>query len=382
MNAFLLRVLFPLLLAFGIESLIAQPNTPPPSAKPPLVIITDPTWDVSCQPVKFGEYPLSAEQIIPPDKPMYGGTCKAAAAAFMHDAQIIEGSIPIWRNHRTDSEMEAYQFRKTVALGNDRIKRITLQINSDDITRVYINQRLASADKRDGTMKDGYDDWYTFRSVSSFTYRRTYTYDVTDFFFTNVTNNIFIEAVSLAFDGGHAYVSAKFVIEFEAAPPPPPAKTKIAPPAKPNPQTAPAKKPETQPASPNQVVFEAGRDPEFEKLKPGSILELGNVYFKVNDYTLDSASYQTLAAFAGYLKKHPSLKIEVGGHTNLLPKDQFAAELSTQRARAVARYLTDNGVASDRVVYKGYGKTQPRVRATTKEANKANQRVEVKVLAR
>ncbi len=44
------------------------------------------------------------------------------------------------------------------------------------------------------------------------------------------------------------------------------------------------------------------------------------------------------------------------------------------------RYLTDNGVAAERITYKGYGKSQPRIQAISKEADKANQRVEVKIL--
>lgn len=80
------------------------------------------------------------------------------------------------------------------------------------------------------------------------------------------------------------------------------------------------------------------------------------------------------------MKRHPGLKIEVGGHTNLRPGDRFANELSSNRAHTVVRYLTDNGVAAGRVTYKGYGKSRPRVEAVSKEADRANQRVEVKVL--
>jgi outer membrane protein OmpA-like peptidoglycan-associated protein len=353
--------------------------------RPPLTIVTDQSWDVSARPLHFGEYPLSAEQVAAPAAPLHGGTGKAVAAAYNERSKIVPGSVPIWRNREADSEGEAYQFRKTVALGPDPIVKATLEINCDDVARVYINQRLASVDKRDGKLKDGYDDWFTFRSVSGFMYDRIYTYDVTDYFFTNVTNNILIEAVSLAFDGSHAYISAKIVIEFGAVTEPPrPAKAKA--PSKPKAgidkkatgqqagKTAP------EPAMPEKTVFEAGRDPEIEKLRVGSVLELGNVYFKPDDYRLDSASYRTLAALAGFLKRHPGLKIEVGGHTNLRPGERFAAELSTNRARSVVQYLTDNGIAAGRVTYKGYGKSQPRIKAVSKEADRANQRVELKVL--
>lgn len=355
-------------------------------SKPPITIVTDQSWDVSGSQTQFGEYPLSAEQVVSSTSPLWGGTYKAVAAEHNGRGKIIPGTVPIWRNRTADGEGEAYQFRKTVRLGAEPIRKITLEVNCDDVARVYINQRLASADKRDGKLKDGYDDWFLFRSVSGFMYDRIYTYDVTDYFFTNVTNTILVEAVSLAFDGSHAYISAKIVIEFAPAPEPaPPAKT--AAPVKPKPAAKPnakvkAEKPTSTEATTGKesTVFEAGRDPEIEKLSIGSILELGHVYFKADDYRLDTASYRTLAALASFMKRHPGLKIEVGGHTNLRPGDRFAAELSANRARSVMRYLTDNGVAADRVTYKGYGKTQPRVKSVSKEADRVNQRVEVMVL--
>lgn len=366
------------ILPTGFPPAFAQP----PAPKPPITIVTDPGWDVGGGRVQFGEYPLSAEQIAAATATLPGGTQQAAVAKYSQRAKVIAGTTPIWRNRTADSEGEAYLFRKTVHLGPDPIRKATLEINCDDVARVYINQRLVSADKRDGSIKDGYDKRYLFRSVSGFLDDRVYTYDVTDYFFTHVANTILVEVVSLAFDGNHAYLSAKIVIEFGPMPAPPrpapaPRKPAAAPKAKPPAPAAPA-----APAVPEKTVFEAGRDPGIDKLHVGSVLELGNVYFKANDYRLDTASYRTLDALAAFLKRHPSLKIEVGGHTNLRPTDAIAAELSTNRARTVMRYLTDNGVAPERLTYKGYGKSQPRVRARTQEADRANQRVEVKVLER
>jgi|GEM_PF-2017987 len=355
-------------------------------SKLPVTIVTDQSWDVSGQQTKFGEYPLSAEQCASPTSPMHGGTYKAVAAAYSDRSKIIPGTVPIWRNSKADSEGEVYQFRKTVPLGSDPIQKITLEVNCDDVARIYINQRLVSADKRDGTIKDGYDDWYFFRSVTGFTSARVYTYDVTNYFFTNVTNTILAEVNSLAFDGNHAYLSAKIVIEF-APKPEPSGPPKAATPAKPKSSAKPkvqAKVEKPVPAETiadnKKTVFEADRDPEIEKLRVGSILELGHVYFKADHHQLDTASYRTLDALAAFMKRHPGLKIEVGGHTNLRPGDRFAAELSTNRARSVMRYLTDKGVAAERVTYKGYGKSQPRLKAMSEEADRANQRVEVKVL--
>ena len=360
-----------------------QTNAQQSTGRPPVTIVTDNSWDVSGSPMKFGEYPLPAERIASPASPLQGGTYKAVAAEHNGRSKIIPGTVPIWRHRTADEEGEVYQFRKTVQLGADPIRKATLEVNCDDVARVYINQRLVSTDKRDGRLKDGYDDWFLFRSVTGFMYDRIYTYDVTDYFFANVTNTILAEVNSLAFDGNHAYLSAKLVIEF-APQPPPPAKTA----AKSRPAAAPkakARAPEpkaasARPATPEKNVFEAGSDPAIEKLSVGDILELGHVYFKADDYRLDTASYRTLDALAAFMKRHAGLKIEVGGHTNLRPGDRFAAELSANRARSVMLYLTGNGVAADRVTCKGYGKSRPRVDAISKEADRANQRVEVKVL--
>lgn len=381
---------FTLVPAFLIATGYVKAQQKTSGIRPPVTIATDRSWDVSGKQTKFGEYPLPARQIAQASSPLYGGTHKAVVAETNGRSKIIPGSVPIWRNRTAGSEGEAYQFRKTVQLGADPILKATLEVNCDDVARVYINQRLASVDKRDGKLKDGYDDWYTFRSVTGFMYNRIYTYDVTDYFFTNVNNTILAEAASMAFDGSHAYFSARIVIEFGPKPGrlrPVAAKPTTVPKPEEKPRAEIASPPAAAPAPPPPVaaapettVFEAGRDPEIDKLRVGSILELGDVYFKVDDYKLDAASYRTLAALAAFMKRHPSLKIEVGGHTNLRPSDGFAADLSANRARSVMRYLTDNGVAAGRITHKGYGKSQPRVNAISKEADRLNQRVEIKVL--
>ena len=379
MHHTLMRTLFPkLYLILAYSSGILMPMTV--QAQSTLTIVTDPSWEVSSRKTHFGEYSLSAEQLT---SVLRNSVQKAVPAETNERSKIIPGAMPISRNQTADGEGEAYQFRKNVPLGAQRIKKATLEINCDDVARVYINQRLASVDKRDGKLKDGYDKWFLFRSVSGFMYDRIYTYDVTDYFFTNVTNTIVVEAVSLAFDGSHAYISAKIVLELEPAPPASPPAVKKKNVSKPSTTTAApvSKVGPRKPATTEKIVFEAGHDPDIEQLAVGAVLELGHVNFKANDYKLDSTSYHTLLALAAFMKKHPSLKLEVGGHTNLRPADDFAATLSANRARAVAQFLIDNGVAPQQVVSKGYGKSQPLIRQTNKEADRINQRVEVKVLA-
>ncbi|MFT6708748.1 MAG: OOP family OmpA-OmpF porin, partial [Flavobacteriales bacterium] len=58
----------------------------------------------------------------------------------------------------------------------------------------------------------------------------------------------------------------------------------------------------------------------------------------------------------------------------------FANNLSANRAKAVADFLIEKGISSDRLSSKGYGKTQPLVANDSVENCKKNQRMEMKVL--
>ncbi|MBK8922192.1 MAG: OmpA family protein [Saprospirales bacterium] len=73
--------------------------------------------------------------------------------------------------------------------------------------------------------------------------------------------------------------------------------------------------------------------------------------------------------------------IEIGGHTNSTPPDEFCDRLSTARAKSAADYLIAKGVDPKRVVYKGYGKRNPVASNTTADGRRMNQRVEIKILA-
>jgi outer membrane protein OmpA-like peptidoglycan-associated protein len=81
-----------------------------------------------------------------------------------------------------------------------------------------------------------------------------------------------------------------------------------------------------------------------------------------------------------FLKNNSDVSVEVGGHTNNNPTDKYANELSTNRAKSVADWLIAQGIPSNRVQYKGYGKTQPIMPNTNAEGRRKNQRVEIKIL--
>ncbi len=87
------------------------------------------------------------------------------------------------------------------------------------------------------------------------------------------------------------------------------------------------------------------------------------------------------AALAKLLEAEPNQMALVGGHTDDKPihGGRFTNnwQLSTARALAVTRMLTQAGVPEDRVVAAGFGEHHPRVPNDDDQARRLNRRIEV-----
>ncbi len=131
------------------------------------------------------------------------------------------------------------------------------------------------------------------------------------------------------------------------------------------------------------LEFETGKRamPELTRaIQQGQTIPMRLLTFATDSASLRPAVYTYLDELYDFLVENPKVTVEVGGHTNNQPTDEFADYLSTARAKAVANYLTDKGIDAQRVQYKGYGKKQPLVPNTTPEGRRTNQRVEIKIL--
>ena len=79
------------------------------------------------------------------------------------------------------------------------------------------------------------------------------------------------------------------------------------------------------------------------------------------------------------MKENPSYKLRIDGHTDAQGDDDKNMQLSKDRASAVKKYLTDNGVESDRLSAFGYGETKPKATNDTAAGRAENRRVEFTV---
>jgi outer membrane protein OmpA-like peptidoglycan-associated protein len=83
------------------------------------------------------------------------------------------------------------------------------------------------------------------------------------------------------------------------------------------------------------------------------------VLFDFDKPTLQAASDAALQPAANLMAADKTLKVEVQGHTDNVGNDANNQTLSEARAKSVVTWLTQHGVAADRLPAKGYGKTKP-----------------------
>ena len=114
----------------------------------------------------------------------------------------------------------------------------------------------------------------------------------------------------------------------------------------------------------------------------GDIIRVKSIEFQMDKYSISSTSSDAITELYDFMKRNKDIVIEIGGHTNTAPDAKYCDQLSSLRAKEVAKELVKRGVSSKRLYYKGYGKRKPIVIRDTydMEARKKNQRVEIKIL--
>lgn len=111
----------------------------------------------------------------------------------------------------------------------------------------------------------------------------------------------------------------------------------------------------------------------------GLIVNMSDVLFDTARYTLKPGAREKLAKVAGIILGHPGLKIEVEGHTDSVGGDEYNMKLSENRANAVREYLVAQGIRSESITSRGFGKTKPVADNSTAAGRQQNRRVELVV---
>ena len=104
------------------------------------------------------------------------------------------------------------------------------------------------------------------------------------------------------------------------------------------------------------LIFKSGRA-EIEKLSLDNVLTIGR----------------------DILSKLPDKHIRIEGHTDNVGSEEFNLNLSELRAKEVYKYLVSKGIVEERLIFKGYGYSQPIGSNDTSEGRALNRRTEFKV---
>lgn len=126
----------------------------------------------------------------------------------------------------------------------------------------------------------------------------------------------------------------------------------------------------------NHSLIRVAVDVLVERTDEGLKIRINNIEFEFGKAALKPVSMPILDRVAQILKKYPSYRIEVQGHTDNIGSVAKNRALSLERAEVVAGYLARKGIPRSRMGKKGFGFDKPIADNSTEQGRRKNRRVE------
>lgn len=128
------------------------------------------------------------------------------------------------------------------------------------------------------------------------------------------------------------------------------------------------------------------RTQRMRKIEVNKTFVLKDINFAPSSDVILPISYPALKELLNLMQQNPLLKISIEGHTNGVGSkdkgEKHHLELSSARAKAVSKFLTDNGINADRIGTVGYGYSKMLFpNASSVQQMNANMRVEIKIIS-
>jgi outer membrane protein OmpA-like peptidoglycan-associated protein len=113
----------------------------------------------------------------------------------------------------------------------------------------------------------------------------------------------------------------------------------------------------------------------------GEKIKLENMNFYVDTFAIMPQSRSIMYELLTVMKNVPDLKIQIQGHICCVQKDY--RDLSTQRAKAICKFLEFNGIEKSRMTFVGFASTKPLypLPEQNEAEREANRRVEIEIIA-
>ncbi|MGB3777668.1 MAG: OmpA family protein [Tunicatimonas sp.] len=121
-------------------------------------------------------------------------------------------------------------------------------------------------------------------------------------------------------------------------------------------------------------------DVYLEPIEKGRETVLSNIFFDTDKYVIKPESEPELQKVVTFLRENPTVRVTINGHTDNVGTAEHNETLSTNRAKAVYDYLAEQGVATERLAYQGYGSQRPITENDTAAGRQKNRRIAFEVL--
>lgn len=122
------------------------------------------------------------------------------------------------------------------------------------------------------------------------------------------------------------------------------------------------------------------KDVPLQPILAGQTIILKNIFFETDSYELKPESKSELNKLLSFLNKNPAIRVEISGHTDNVGSEQYNQTLSEKRAKSVVDYLINAGIASNRLIAKGYAFSKPIDTNNTELGRANNRRTELTVI--
>lgn len=114
------------------------------------------------------------------------------------------------------------------------------------------------------------------------------------------------------------------------------------------------------------------------KLNLGSIIDF-QVLFEKDKANIDEIYLPQINEMIDFLKVHPTIELELRGHTDSDGDNAYNLKLSQKRADAIKNYMVKKGISANRLTAVGYGETEPIYNDDSEESMFLNRRTEAKI---
>jgi outer membrane protein OmpA-like peptidoglycan-associated protein/tetratricopeptide (TPR) repeat protein len=121
------------------------------------------------------------------------------------------------------------------------------------------------------------------------------------------------------------------------------------------------------------------------KLEKGTVVRLDNIYYDYGKSDIRADAAFELDKLVQILQDNPTMSIELSSHTDSRGGDAYNLKLSDSRAHSAVKYMIGRGIATSRMVAKGYGETMLLNKCAnnvkcSEEEHQFNRRTEFKIL--